>query len=169
MRDNNEQATTLDAIDFDTYAVPASWNDPSERSFAHVPRITVDHGAQPSYPHHSGRQPDSADAMERDRLAETSRRLPSAEAARRLRLARVLFETRRDQSKRLACFRKEVVEEKIETEIMPMIAWMIGDYLPGDEIPEAVERFVGELWTAISRCKARKPSAHKTVIKKTRK
>ncbi|MGF6427336.1 hypothetical protein [Bradyrhizobium elkanii] len=163
-RDNGEQATVADAVDWDTYRVD---HDPDEPSHPYEPAFVPDHGAQP-------RRPRLVVDNEHDPLnhyryhdpePEPAAPLASIAAARRLRACRALADMIRVHAPRLARYRADAIDERIDRELIPDARWILQGAMTPCEIDAALGRFIAELHVAIARHK-RKTPRHVSVIRK---
>jgi hypothetical protein len=152
-RDNGEQSTRPDAIDFDSIGLED--DAPNHRS---GPSIVPDHGRQPRRPERPSKvdydedrqntyRPDNDPFLRSLRDAETMR--DDRRIIQQRLIIRALVKTAKSHAPKLARYRDDVIPAMIERELMSGVRF-IAESLPADAQAGAVDKFVEILWEEIA-------------------
>ena len=151
MRDNNEQHTVPDSVDWDTYVAP---DDPDQPNHRYVPRAVPDHGRQPRLP----KRPTLV-VYKRDphnTYRPTSYIAPLHDASDNWRIkerqvARILADSIRQEAPRLAYYRESAIDEVIERRGIMSIARATASWLPPDGQNRVLDAFSIQLREEVAR------------------
>jgi hypothetical protein len=138
-RNNGEQATRKDCVDWDTYRVP----DDDGRHYPDQPSGPLpDHGAQPR-----------TKRRRVDPFTDPEHLEPvlSEYDLLQIRVARVLKALALAHAQRLAWRRPDVLEAIIRSEVLPEAEWVMAGSVPKDRIPSVLSEFLDVLRDELKR------------------